>query len=307
MATSQTFPETNLTAKADLKNAITIDVTNTFKENLNKLIEMLGITRKISLTSGSTIKTYKGYNVTLDSGNGVVPEGEIIPLSKVTQVEAETKTVTLKKYRKATSGEAIALYGTDNAIANTDEALIRKIQKGIRTSLVAGIKKGTGTQTALGHGFQGALASAWGKLQTLFEDYGVENAVVFANPLDIAKYVANAQVTTQTAFGLTYLVDFTGTVIISTTDVEQGKIWATVPENIVFAYINPSQSDVAKAFGLASDETGYIGMTHFTDEQTLTYQTLVLSGIEIYAERLDGIVKVDITDQAAAAASAPTV
>ena len=48
-------------------------------------------------------------------------------------------------------------------------------------------------------------------------------------------------------------------------------------------------------------------MTHFTDEQTLTYQTLVLSGIEIYAERLDGIVKVKLTEPAAAAASAPTV
>lgn len=293
MATTQTFPEAKLTGKTDLKNAITIDVTNTFKENLTKLIEMLGVTRKISLTSGSTIKTYKGYTATLE--NGTVPEGEVIPLSKVTQVEAATKTVELKKYRKATSGEAISLYGTDNAIANTDEALIRQIQKGIRKSLVDGIKKGTGAQTALGNGFQGALASAWGQLQVLFEDYGVENAVVFANPLDIAEYVAKAQVTTQTAFGLTYLVDFTGTIIISTTDIEKGEIWATVPENIVFAYINPSQSDVAKAFGLAADETGYIGMTHFTDEKTLTYQTLVLSGIEIFAERLDGIVKVKIT------------
>lgn len=293
MATSQTFPENNLTGKTDLKNAITIDVTNTFKENLNKLIEMLGITRKISLTSGSTIKTYKGYTAKLQDGN--VTEGEVIPLSKVEQVEATTKTVNLKKYRKATSGEAIALYGTDNAIANTDEALIRQIQKGIRKSLVDGIKTGTANQTALANGFQGALASAWGKLQTLFEDYGVENAVVFANPLDIAEYVAKAQVTTQTAFGLTYLVDFTGTVIISTTDITKGEIWATVPENIVFAYINPSQSDVAKAFNLAADETGYIGMTHFTDEKTLTYQTLVLSGIEIYAERLDGVVKVQIT------------
>lgn len=294
MATTQTFPEANLTGKTDLKNAITIDVTNTFKENLTKLIEMLGVTRKISLTSGSTIKIYKGYTATLE--DGTVPEGEVIPLSKVTQVEAATKTVELKKYRKATSGEAIALYGTDNAIANTDEALIRQIQKGIRKSLVDGIKTGTGTQTALGNGFQGALASAWGQLQVLFEDYGVENAVVFANPLDIAEYVAKAQVTTQTAFGLTYLVDFTGTIIISTTDIAKGEIWATVPENIVFAYINPSQSDVAKAFGLAADETGYIGMTHFTDEKTLTYQTLVLSGIEIFAERLDGIVKVQITN-----------
>ena len=305
MATSQTFPEANLTGKADLKNAITIDVTNTFKENLAKLIEMLGITRKISLTSGSTIKTYKGYKATLQ--NGTVTEGEVIPLSKVTQEEATTKTVELKKYRKATSGEAIALYGTDNAIANTDEALIRQIQKGIRKSLVDGIKTGTGTQTALGAGFQGALASAWGQLQVLFEDYGVENAVVFANPLDIAEYVAKAQISTQTAFGLTYLVDFTGTVIISTTDITKGEIWATVPENIIFAYINPSQSDVAKAFGLSADETGYIGMTHFTDEKTLTYQTLVLSGIEIFAERLDGIVKVEITSPAAAAAGVPVV
>ena len=48
MATTQNFPEANLTGKADLKNAITIDVTNTFKENLTKLIEMLGVTRHIS-------------------------------------------------------------------------------------------------------------------------------------------------------------------------------------------------------------------------------------------------------------------
>lgn len=290
--TTQSFPETKLTGKADLKSAITIDVTNTFKENVAKLIEMLGITRKISLASGSTIRTYKGYEVALESGE--VAEGDLIPLSKVTQKTAETKTVELKKYRKATSGEAIALYGTDNAIANTDEALIRQVQKSVRNSLVTGIKTGTGTQANLGTGLQGAVASAWGKLQVLFEDYGVEKAVVFANPMDVAEYVAKAKISTQQAFGLTYLVDFTGTVIISTSDITKGEIWATVPENIVFAYINPSQSDIAKAFGLSADETGYVGMTHFTDEKTLTYQTLVLSGIEIFAERIDGVVKVKI-------------
>lgn len=290
--TTQSFPETGLTGKTDLKSAITIDVTNTFKENVAKLIEMLGITRKISLASGSTIRTYKGYEVALESGE--VAEGDLIPLSKVTQKPAETKTVELKKYRKATSGEAIALYGTDNAIANTDEALIRQVQKAVRNSLVTGIKTGTSTQANLGTGLQGAVASAWGKLQVLFEDYGVEKAVVFANPMDVAEYVAKAKISTQQAFGLTYLVDFSGTVIISTSDITKGEIWATVPENIVFAYINPSQSDIAKAFGLSADETGYVGMTHFTDEKTLTYQTLVLSGIEIFAERIDGVVKVEI-------------
>lgn len=297
MAT-QTFPEQNLTDVAKLQKAITIDVQNKFKENVAKLIEMLGITRKVSLQSGSTIRTYKGYEVAL--ANGTVAEGDIIPLSKVTQIAAETRTVDLQKYRKATSGEAIALFGTENAIANTDDALIRQVQKKVRTDLVAGIKSGTGTQTNLGTGLQGALASAWGKLQVLFEDYGVEQAVVFANPLDIAEYVAKAQITTQQAFGLTYLVDFTGTVIISATDIPKGEIYATVPENLVFAYINPSGSDLAKAFGLSADETGYIGLKHFTHEESLTYQTLLIAGIEIYAERIDGIVKVEIAGVPAA-------
>lgn len=291
MAT-QNFPETGLVGVTDLKTPITIDVTNTFEQNVAKLIEMLSITHQISLTSGATIRTYKGYEVALQSGE--VAEGDLIPLSEVTRIEADVRTIDLKKYRKATSGEAIATYGTDMAIANTDEALIRQVQKSVRKSLVDGIKTGTGTQENLGEGFQGAVASAWGKLQVLFEDYAPETAVVFANPLDVAEYVAKAQISTQTAFGLTYLIDFTGTVIISTTDIAKGEIWATVPENIVFAYINPSQSDVALAFGLTSDETGYIGMSHFRDEKTLTYQTLLLSGIEIFAERVDGVVKVEI-------------
>lgn len=289
---AQDFPETNLTGVADLQNAITIDVQNKFKENVAKLIELLGITRKVSLQSGSTIRTFKGYEVAL--ANGTVPEGAIIPLSDVEQIPAETRTVDLQKYRKATSGEAIAMFGTENAIANTDDALVRQVQKKIRTDLVAGIKSGTGTQANLGTGLQGAIASAWGKLQVLFEDYGVEQAVVFANPLDIAEYVAKAQITTQQAFGLTYLVDFTGTVVISATDIPQGEVYATVPENLVFAYINPSGSDLARAFGLSADETGYIGMKHFTHEESLTYQTLLIAGIEIYAERIDGVVKVEI-------------
>lgn len=291
MAT-QTFPEVGLVSTSKLQNAITIDVSNSFKENVAKLIEMLGITRKISLSAGATLKTYSGYEVALE--NGVVAEGDLIPLSQVTQKVASSRTIDFAKYRKATTGEAIATYGVENAIANTDEALIRQVQKKIRTQLVDGIKAGTGTQANLGEGLQGAVASAWGALQVLFEDYAVEKAVVFANPLDVAAYVAKAQITTQQAFGLTYLVDFTGTIIISSTDVTAGEIWATVPENLVFAYVNPSSSEMARAFDLSADETGYIGMNHFTDEKTLTYQTLVVSAIEVFAERVDGIVKVKI-------------
>ncbi|MGT2958882.1 phage capsid protein [Streptococcus bovimastitidis] len=299
MVTTRTFPEDGLIKTTDLRNPITIDVTNTFKENLNKLIEMLGITRKISVQAGATLRTYSGYEVAL--ADGTVPEGEVIPLSKVTQKDAGTKVITLKKYRKATTGEDIQMYGSDNAIANTDEALIRKIQNNVRADFVAALKTGTGTIAPLGNGLQGGIASAWGQLEVLFEDQGSSKAIVFANPLDVAEYIANAQISTQTAFGLTYLVDFTGTVIISTNDVAKGEIWATVPENLILAYVNPNTSELAREFGLHGDSTGYIGMNHFREDTTLTIQTLVVEGLLMYPERIDGIVKVTLK------AAAPTV
>lgn len=293
MVTSRTYPEENLIKSTDLKYPITIDVTNKFQENISKLLEMLGVTRKISVSEGMTLKTYAGYDVTLAEGN--VPEGEVIPLSKVARKTHSEKKIELKKYRKATTGEDIQMYGSNEAVTNTDNALVRQLQKKIRTDFVTALKTGTSEQTALGAGLQGALASAWGKLQVLFEDYGSERAIVFANSLDVAKYIAKAGITTQTAFGLTYLVDFTGTVIISTNDVDEGTIWATVPENIIFAYINPNNSELAKEFNLYGDPTGYIGMNHFQENTTLTIQTLLVSGMLMYPERIDGIVKVTLT------------
>lgn len=292
MATTRTFPEDGLIKTTDLKYPITIDVTNRFAENLKKLTELIGITRKTSVTEGTTLRIYGGYDVTL--AEGAVPEGEIIPLSKVARKEHTTKVISLKKYRKAATAEDIQMYGEDEAVANTDDALLRRLQKDIRTELVAELKKGTGTEVALANGLQGAVATAWGKLQVLFEDYDVEKAIVFVNHMDLAEHVAKAGLTLQNAFGITYVQDFTGTILIGTNDVEKGQTWATVPENLNLAFINPNTSQVAKAFGLSGDSLGYIGMTHFAEPTTATIQTLVMSGILIYPERVDGIVKVNI-------------
>lgn len=286
--------DANLIKKQDLKYPITVDVTNTFQENVRKMLELLGVTRRISLTSGSTIRIYDKYDVTLASGN--VAEGETIPLSKVTRREKTTKEITLKKYRKATTAEAVQMYGANEAVTNTDDALVQKLQKEIRKDFVTILKTGSTTQVALGNGLQGAVASAWGKLQALFEDFGSQKCIIFVNPLDIAKYLGNASITTQTAFGMTFINAFTDTTIISTTDITQGEIWATVPENIVLAYINATNSEMAREFGLNGVGLGYIGMTHFLDHTSATTQTLLLSGMLMYVERLDGIVKVKITE-----------
>ncbi|MGZ7283662.1 phage capsid protein, partial [Streptococcus pyogenes] len=52
---------------------------------------------------------------------------------------------------------------------------------------------------------------------------------------------------------------------------------------------------LAKEFNRYGDPTGCIGMNHFQENTTLTIQTLLVSGMLMYPERIDGIVKVTLT------------
>lgn len=131
----QTFPETNLQTVPSLDNfeAKSIDFTYRFESDLQDLQRALGVMRRIPVSEGRLIKLYNKPVVTL--ANGTVAEGEIIPLSKVEPQLATTKEIELKKYRKATSAEAIQTYGLDNAINVTDQALVNELQGGVRNDL----------------------------------------------------------------------------------------------------------------------------------------------------------------------------
>src|SRR5699024_7165994 len=118
--------EENLTISGDLAKVQSIDFVNRFGDNVTKLLEALGVTRKIPMASGMVIKTYKAVkNVKKDK----VEEGETIPLSKVETKPDKTYEIELKKFRKAVSGEAIQRHGFDQAVAETDELLLKEIQK----------------------------------------------------------------------------------------------------------------------------------------------------------------------------------
>ena len=245
------------------------------------------------MQEGFTVKLYEGSNVTL--ADGEVAEGDLIPLSKVEPVVHSTKEISLKKYRKATSGEAIQRYGLDQAIDITDEEMVKEVQKDIRKDLFDLIQSGD-AETNLNAGtLQGALATAWGALQTVFDDDTV-TTVAFVHPMDIAHANAHKELTLETQFGLNYYTTATGTVVFSSTQVVQGTIYATAPENLVVAYIPASNSEMGRAFNLTSDQTGYIGMKHFEHNETFTQQTLIVSGVLLFPERLDGVVKVAIDE-----------
>lgn len=292
---SKNYPETNLQTVPSLDKfqEKSIDYTYRFTESLTDFQNAIGVSRSMPVQEGMTIKLYGKPEVDLADGN--VAEGDLIPLSSVTPQEVSTKEINLKKYRKATSGEAIQRYGLDAAINLTDDALIKEVQKNIRTDLFSLVQSGEAQDNLnAGNGLQGALATAWGALQTIFEDDTV-SVVVFAHPMDVAQAIADKELTLETAFGLNYYTSATGTIVFTTTQVEQGTIYSTASENLVVAYI-PANSELGNSFALTSDETGYIGMKHFVENESMTHQTLLVSGVLMFPERLDGVVKVSLEE-----------
>ena len=277
--------ETNTIMQADLARVRMADFNLQFTGNLQKLTEALGVTRKIAVQEGATLKMLK-VTGTLASGN--VAEGELIPLSKYTTEEVAVGEVKLNKWRKGTTAEAILKGGYDQAVGATTDKMVKDIQKTIRGNLFNFMKTGTGTAT--GTTLQAALANGWGKLAVLFEDDAVET-VFFLNPMDVADYLGTAQVDMQTLFGMNYIKNFLGLGdVFLNSNVEKGKYYATAKENIVLYYVNVGAGDIKSAFGLTTDETGYIGINEYADKDTARVIDLVMSGVTFFTERKDGIV-----------------
>ena len=289
-----------------------IDFAEFFSESVKKLVEALGVTRKIAKQAGTLLKTYKAVGE-LEDGN--VEEGVTIPLSAYSVEPAGYKEITIEKWRKATTAEAIIEKGFDQAVTMTTDRMLKDVQKHIRKKFFDFLKdsgaddasvpdpdgeeastpkKDKGTTTS-GKGLQGALAAAWGKLQVLFEDDDV-NTVFFVHPSDVADYLATAGISTQNAFGLSYVKDFMGLgTLIMNSSVTPKSIYATAADNIVLYYIPVNGADLNDAFEFTSDVTGYIGIHEEPDYTNMTASDTVISGIELFAERIDGIVTATIT------------
>lgn len=278
--------ETNLTTSADLV-AQSIDFTEQFTQGIQTLLNALGVVRMHPMTAGSQIKIYKSEVTKVD---GAVGEGEVIPLSKVTRKLADTLTLAFKKYRKQTSIEAIqSAGGVTPAIVDTDNKLLREVQKDVKKDLFDYITKTNASKTtASGADFQKAMATALGQLAVKWEDYDTQT-VAFANPLDLYDWLGNQKIDVQNAFGLQYIQNFLGfNTIILTSAVKQGTIAATVADNINYFYA--PISSVGQLFNMTSDETGLIGVTHDAVNNNLTYETVVTMASVLTTERLDGIV-----------------
>ena len=286
--TVSTDAETNLIKADQMAKVREVDFTQMFAHNLlKKLLEALGVTRKIPMEEGTTMYMYTTSG-TLQDGN--VPEGEIIPLSQYQRNKVPIGEITLKKWRKASSAESIKKSGFNEAVVQTDAKLLSDVQGGIRTDFFNHINGIEGTVVGAAT-FQAVLAKSWAMLQILFEDDAIE-AVHFINPLTIGDYLANAQISTQTAFGMRYVEDFLGLgTLVLNSRIPVGRVVSTAKNNLIMYYISMS-GDIANAFKLTADETGFIGIkSGYPNNERAQIESLVMSGIEFMVEYAAGVVQ----------------
>ena len=275
-----------------------IDFVTRFDRNWEQLMDLMGIMRPIRKQAGTVLKS-KTASVTLESGS--VAEGGEIPYSTATVEETVYDDISVEKYRKGVTIEAINKYGYDVAVAKTDEAFLFELQDNVTTRFYTYLA--TGTLTSAEATFQMALAKAKGNLINKFKEIKitVTDIVAFVNVNDFYSYLGSADITVQTAFGLTYVQNFMGykTIFLcSDNEIASGKVIATPVDNIDLYYVDPSDSDYSKA-GLVytvAGETNLIGFHTEGNYGTAVSDSFALMGLTLFAEYLDGIAVVEIDD-----------
>lgn len=284
--------EANLTTMADLGDIRSIDFVNKFSTNINELLTLLGVTRKMELSNDLKIQTYK-WTTTLDKTNP--GEGETIPLSKVVRTKDKDYAVSWFKKRRATTAEAISRHGVARAITEADTRVMREIQNGFKETFFTFLK--TNPTKVTGEGLQKALAQSWAKIAT-FNEFDGSPIVSFINPLDAANYLGDTKLGADASnvFGMTLLKNFLGMQnVIILPSVPEGKVYTTAVENLVFAYLNVNGGDLGGMFADFTDETGLIGAGRQRQLSNLTYESVFFGANVLFAEIPEGVVEATIT------------
>lgn len=275
-----------------------IDFVTRFERNWQHLRDILGIMRPIKKQPGAVLKS-KYAEGTLQSGK--VGEGDEIPYSKFTVKEKTYAEMTIEKYAKAVSIEAIKDHGYENAVQMTDDEFLFQLQTNVTSRFYDYLK--TGTLTSTETTFQMALAMAKGRVENRFKQMhrNVTGVVGFVNILDVYEYLGAAEITIQNQFGFQYMKDFMGfntIFLLSDSEIPRGQVIATPVENIVLYYVDPNESDFSRA-GLVytvSGETNLIGFHTQGNYHTAVSEAFAVMGITLFAEYIDAIAVITIDE-----------
>lgn len=288
-----------LTVQADITVAAReVDFVTRFAQNWDALREILGIIRPIEKAAGTKLTSYVASMKGELQGGSSVGEGEEIPYTEFQVKPATYADVTLEKYAKAVSIEAVTKYGATVAVQKTDEAFLNELQNVVMGRFYTFLATGTLTDTA--ETFQMAVAKSIGLVKDKFKKLhrNVTGVVTWVNTLDAYEYLGAANLTVQTAFGIDYVENFMGAqTLILSSEIARGKVISTPIDNIDLYYINPNNSDFAQ-LGLVyttDGETNLIGFHANGDYSHAVGESFALMGMALWAEYLDGISVVTVT------------
>ena len=292
VAVANTVVSTDLTAVRE------IDFVTRFAREIKIFREILGNIRMEKHAPGTKL-TVKKAAVTLNTSS--VGEGETIPYNAISYTETDVGSLTWNKQKIGVTMEAISAHGYDAAVQAADDDMLYKLRSKIVNDFFTFAQTGTLTSDIQTYDFQSALAEAQAQVQAKWEDMdrGYSDIIAFANVKDAYRYLGAAQITTQTAFGMTYIENFLGfRKLFLTSKIPQGKIVATPSQNLILYYVDATANDFNKAGFLfrTDNETNLIGVhvegNHNTDVSELS--TVMAMGL--FSEYLDGIAVIAIEE-----------
>ena len=280
----------NQTGTAQIQvRAREIDFVTSFGRNFQALLDVMGISRAIRKENGSVLRV-RTASGTLQSGE--VAEGDLVPLSQYEVTEKDFDKIKILKYKKGVTIEAIAEKGYEAAVAMTDEEFRSDLQNVVLNKFYDQLKAGS----LVGHetSWQMAVSMAIGRVRDKFETMGrtATGTAVWVNTLDVYKYLGAAEISMQTAFGMNYVQNFLGAdVVFISSQIPEDVVIATPLNNLVAYYVDPSDSEFARA-GLVyttDPTTRFIGFHTQGNYDRVISEMDAIMGLRIFAEYQDAI------------------
>ena len=287
----------NTVVSANLSAVRAVDFVTQFGKKLQFLQEVFPNLRFIEHKPGEQLYSRKAA-VTLNTST--VDEGDEIPANAVTYTDVAVGTISWYKQSIRVTMEDIAKRGYDATVQAADNDMLFKVQNHVATNLVTFMQTGTLTSDYTTATFQEAVAEALGQVKNKWENLnlGYTEVIAFVNTLDLFRALGAANITTQTAFGLDYIKDYMGvSKLFFSSKIPQGKVIATVSENIIMDYIDAGNSEYAKAgINFATDgERNLVGVSIDPVMNRTASDLIMVTGTGLRAEYLDGIAVINIT------------
>lgn len=287
----------NAVTTAEMNVALDQEFIANFNQDYDRLSDILGIFAPETMQAGVVLNQLKitgelnnAKNDDSSSGTAYV-EGDLVALSKYKAEKTPVGTVGIVPYRKMTTAAAILKSGYPTAVLKTDQKMLAQIRNAIVSKFFGFLANGTGEAT--GKTLQAAAANVDAVLGDALEsnDDSTDRIVHFVSRQDAADYLGSAPITTQTAFGLTYLEQFLGfTNVFMTNKVAKGEIYATPVENI-HVYGIDFGALASGGLAYAQDSHGLVGVAHKPAYDRVSAETNVLCGTLLFPEVTDYIVK----------------